>query len=499
MFHFNLTKLVLSYNNIYATTSSLLQKANNTFPYLFLELTKALENTNKDLTKLLPQKQRSKRGLVNGLGKVIKFISGNLDQDDLDYIENRLDSLQNNRNQEFKYINKLVTFSNAISNKLTEEINHVNLNMGILKEIVQKDNFQIGILEHYQYILMCLNKLQRIIDIFENTISLSFSDVTNVELFSSKDISDINLHLRLIYPEKVLPQTDSHYPYELLKMSKTQVVMLESDMIVVLSVPITDSDQYHLYSIYPVPTVGKIVLVPPEKYYLQGAVSKWVDTPCIKNSKTYICDPYTIRITGCNLTNIVNCEFATVKNNIKLFHSLNNEKIIFFSAESETILQTCPDSQIIKNISGPHLITSNNSCPIASMGITIEPKPTDIIYKIPSFVIQGEFKLTQQIDFHHSHLDAKKLKLDLQPITPQNYYFQNIRGLDIIIGIIILSVLLLLFRNQIYTFVLSIKRKIILVPEDSNSNPRGEESCSLTTHVCLQAKSGSVPNSEYKF
>lgn len=133
------------------------------------------------------------------------------------------------------------------------------------------------------------------------------------------------------------------------------------------------------------------------------------------------------------------------------------------------------------------------------MGITIEPKPTDIIYKIPSFVIQGEFKLTQQIDFHHSHLDAKKLKLDLQPITPQNYYFQNIRGLDIIIGIIILSVLLLLFRKQIYTFVLSIKRKIILVPEDSNSNPRGEESCSLTTHVCLQAKSGSVPNSEYKF
>lgn len=502
MFHFNLTELVSSYNNIYATTSSLLHKANNTFPYLFLELTKSLENTNKNLNKLLPQKQRMKRGLINGLGKIIKFVSGNLDQNDLDYIQTQLDSLKNNRNQEFQYINKLITFSNTISNKLSDEMNHVNLNMGILKEVIQKDDFQIGILEHYQYILMCLSKLQRIIDTFENTISLSFSDVTNVELFSTKDIEDINLHLRLTYPERAIVQTDSHYPYELLKTTKTQVVMLDSDMIVVLSVPITDGDQYHLYAIYPVPTVDKIVLVPPEKYHLQGAVSKWSDAPCVKNTRVYICNTNNIRITGCNLTNTVNCEFATVQNDVKLFQLLSDEKIIFFSTKSETLLQICTDSQNVKRISGPQLITSNTSCPISTMGITLEPKPTNIVCKMPSFLIQSELKITQQIHFHHTHLDPDKLKFDIQPIMPPIDLLQHMRGFDIIFCVIIfciLFLLLILFRKRMYSLIVDIKNKLIKAPEDSSLHLRGEELCSLDNPVIGHAVSSQNTSPEYGF
>ena len=38
----------------------------------------------QDLQKIAPQHGRTKRGLVNGLGKAIKFIFGNPDADDLD-------------------------------------------------------------------------------------------------------------------------------------------------------------------------------------------------------------------------------------------------------------------------------------------------------------------------------------------------------------------------------------------------------------------------------
>ncbi len=56
-----------------------------------------LKEAEKELSKLLPTRNRNKRGLVNGLGKIIKFISGNLDQEDYDTLEAQITALQSDR------------------------------------------------------------------------------------------------------------------------------------------------------------------------------------------------------------------------------------------------------------------------------------------------------------------------------------------------------------------------------------------------------------------
>lgn len=237
-------------------------------------------------------------------------------------------------------------------------------------------------------------------------------------MFSQEDLNSVVKHLRSIYPMKSIIHTDPNHLFENLKFTKTQVIMLNSEMIVILSVPITDAKDYQLYEIHSVPTINNTILVPSEKYYLQGLLPKWSSFPCIKGTQYYVC--INVRVRKCNLTTPIGCDFAIVKNKVKLFELLNNEHILFFSEDLEMVLQTCPGFQKTLHISGPHIVYTNDSCSISTMGIMLEPKPTKFLFQFPFLFIQKEPILKHEIHFQTSHLDANKLKLDLQPLIPKH-------------------------------------------------------------------------------
>lgn len=488
MFHFDITNLEESYNIIENTAANLIQDSNNTFPFLFFELSKLLKNTKDDLSKLLPTQNRNKRGLINGLGSIIKFISGNLDQDDYDKLEEQIKTLQIDHSNEIQHVNKLVSFSNSISQKFYNEMNHLNLNLGIIQDLLSKQEFQLNILEHYQYIIICLKRFAKIVQTLENTITLSFNDMTNVELFSQQDIINIIKHLHVIYPNKAIVHTDPYHIYENLKFTKTQVVMLDKGLVVILSVPTTDGSNYHLYSVTPVPTINNIVLIPSERYYLQGSTSKWSTHSCVKGTTTYVCVHYNIRTTLCNLTKTVNCDFAKVTNDIKLFQLLNNANILFFSTQKEVILQTCENNQASVQLQGPHLVYSNLSCSLSSMEITLEPKPTSCIKNFPLLYIHNEPIVKQQIKFHFSHLDVNKLKLDLTPIVPTRTVWKQLNVFNLSSLILIICVLCYVFRKpiskqiQIIWYRFRPKR----VTEDINFELGVEELCNLPQAAATQ-------------
>lgn len=74
-----------------------------------------------------PQKQKkiTKRGLINGLGSVIKFIAGNPDNDDLEFIKGNLDNLEKEHDQEMARVNKLT----SINQRLTQLIQNTTRNL----------------------------------------------------------------------------------------------------------------------------------------------------------------------------------------------------------------------------------------------------------------------------------------------------------------------------------------------------------------------------------
>lgn len=125
---------------------------------------------------------------------------------------------------------------------------------------------------------------------------------------------------------------------------------------VILSIPVTNNNIYQLYTVYPVPTTDNVILVPSERYYLQGSIPVWSSVSCAKGIQYYICIDHSRHATTCNLTKSSGCDFASVKNNARIFQLLNNEHILFFSTSTEMLVQTCPGAQNILQISGPHIV-----------------------------------------------------------------------------------------------------------------------------------------------
>ena len=94
------------YDNVIAKISTLLDyletqqnntQVNSLIPYYEISQLKTnLKNTQKQVStiKLLLPTSREKRGLINGLGTVFKFLFGTLDDDDYQTLNSKLDSLE---------------------------------------------------------------------------------------------------------------------------------------------------------------------------------------------------------------------------------------------------------------------------------------------------------------------------------------------------------------------------------------------------------------------
>lgn len=100
------------------TINSSLTKTNPETSSLLDSITKNYEILNVKISNLKPH-FRGKRGLINVLGKGLKYIAGSMDSDDEAQINNALNSMKTQ-------VNNLTTFNNLISNQIKNITNHIN-------------------------------------------------------------------------------------------------------------------------------------------------------------------------------------------------------------------------------------------------------------------------------------------------------------------------------------------------------------------------------------
>ncbi len=141
-------------------------------------------------------------------------------------------------------------------------MNHINLNMGLIQQILSKQDFKVDLLEQYQYTTMCLRRFLKILRTLENTISLSFHDITNVSCSPMKTLPMYMNHLYAVYPVKSIVHSDPYHVFENLKFTKSQVVIIDQGLVVILSVPTTDGINITCTQSQPVPTINNVVLIP---------------------------------------------------------------------------------------------------------------------------------------------------------------------------------------------------------------------------------------------
>lgn len=144
------------------------RRFNRTIAILGKEATPQTKNTLKTLENKLQQvnvrikvvlpSNRSKRRLLDGLGTVVKAISGNMDAEDQKRLDNQLKNIENNKqiikdsidtqiivnNNLFETIENITKFINT---EQTEIENYFNKAQNLIYKEIEKENVELNMIE----------------------------------------------------------------------------------------------------------------------------------------------------------------------------------------------------------------------------------------------------------------------------------------------------------------------------------------------------------------
>lgn len=248
------------------------------------------------------QRKRIKRGLINGLGSIIKFITGNPDNDDLKLINTQTNTLTKNTNSLFKQQESFTVFANDINNRLNSTVKQFNLNLMFIK--LTLNHLEKG-LSDLTYTIIYLNQIEQLSNFLSKlilTISLSRSNIVNNEFFDVEEIHKIESQLKTLYHEDQLLSAIDH-PYELLEHSNIITYVQNNVLKIILKIPILKRETHSLYQIFAVPRTDGTMLLTPAEFYSN---ENWFSKCNIHKHNNYVCTDQ--KMTQCNLsTQLTSC------------------------------------------------------------------------------------------------------------------------------------------------------------------------------------------------
>ena len=407
---------------------------------LFNQLWMNCREIEKTINKLMHY--RSKRALANVLGRTIRFITGNLDDEDLQSINQNLEKLFSNQEQISSKVQKFTTFANHFTKQYDTEFRQLRSQINTTAHLLSKLEKENDIVLLIQNEIFFSEKLLESVKMIERTITLAFNGITNLELFTYENLRKLYDYLNSTYEQTQLIKLDSLHPFKMLEFTKFHIIFANNTLAFILKLPILCRQTYKYYQIYPIPNKYNQILIPETTYYLtRGNQEIWMDTPCNQIEEVTFCDqPPKL---GCKLLANPRCTYAQTKNKYQLQAPLRDGTILISSNHPQDIIENCRSETNKKTLTGSHIILS--TCEII-IGDTVYPaETTNLSLNIPS-VDTVEKPTHQLITLRSEHLkDFKQLRKDLEDINDDtttlqkltNYGHYSITTLLLILAIII--------------------------------------------------------------
>ncbi|XP_063891526.1 uncharacterized protein LOC135117073 [Helicoverpa armigera] len=399
----------------------------------------------RDLTvekyqQLIPSK-RSKRGLINPLGSIIKIVTGNLDHDDALKYDNLISKL----NQGQITISKRLTlvskmFDSFINATETIEQNTINFHNRLTKiETLIKD------LTAQQNSWIFLTYLTGLFNVFMSnfrTIFIRLSEIETALALSRVSIlhqsivnsSELLYHLKLIseYESLIYPPAEAN----LLKIEEIICVksFIKSNQITfIMEIPLTDNVTYNYYKIYSLPifhdTENKTLAIFPKYPYLLAKENRYspIAIPCrpFSAGARFLCTadnriPFYEPTCVEQLMNFENdltlCKQHPIEIEQVRVQQVANNNWILYSEEKTTLTERCKDETSRQLVFGTYLMTIEEPCEVEIHGIHINHRifiESDVVKRVPIIALpqlrtNAQLSSTRALDMKGINLDEVK-------------------------------------------------------------------------------------------
>lgn len=323
-----------------------------------------LRELNHKLQSLLP-KFRNKRGLFDGLGTVIKSITGNLDANDAIELNKQIDTILKNEDSMAKEINQQTKLNKQMIERFENITKHINYQQKVmvdylnhtqeqLKNKINSEDLTIRYMQFLNQINFNIDLLNSHLSSIAEAVIFAKFNIIPKQILNQNELSEIHL---IFQKQNVTIKSDEHI-YELLEL---QAYYNDTNIIFNIQIPVIPDDIYTLFHIIPLPTRGNKV-IPAKPYLIMNPYNiQYLDKKCPYIEKTYYCQT-TINIEATNnsrcIGNLLNnkpahCELNDKENFIEIFQPEPNY-IILINVPETIIITTCGPKR--QKISGTALI-----------------------------------------------------------------------------------------------------------------------------------------------
>lgn len=210
-------------------------------------LTFAEEKVENKLLEILPQRQRVKRGLINGLGSIFKSITGNLDATDDERYENLIRELQQNQIKLASNIKNQNSLSIDLIDKFNKTIQQISHNEKLLEMRINQVSDRMLHKETTLFIKDIMNQIitmyemiNSILQDIENSISFLKLQIMHPSIIKTKDLFNELKRLRKQIKKNQFPfelTLDNILLFE--KIIKIDGYILNNKITYILYIPIT--------------------------------------------------------------------------------------------------------------------------------------------------------------------------------------------------------------------------------------------------------------------
>ncbi|XP_037049633.1 uncharacterized protein LOC119083924 [Bradysia coprophila] len=438
----------------------------------FLEVAiPSLEQKQVNLHSLLNHK-RTKRGIFNGGGTILKWILGVADSDDLDSIHEAIDHVEKDDDDVLNLMQEQIhvirttmgNFGESIASLKVHE-STLNANIDQLNDFLandsmykQRNDISIKLLSYLNSVTYLVNELNEQLDVVVDAILFAKSNAIHPKIISpTKFIDELNSKTKSLENGKTFPlPLESYYAFKLLEISKISCSYYKERLVFIIETPICDSIIFNLYRSLPLPVIN-----PESKSYLYIEPSfpfillsnnkmQYKQLKDLKRcqkitEEDYLCESHTVYSTlenpSCEsalLTTLAgkipnSCKTSKLHGTIYIWHELKFNQWLFAMSERDRLTIICKERTYDEPVSGTGILTLNEKCTGYSKLNKLSPSyklTTEYINIIPSFPIIDdccEDKVNETIPpIHLNQIHVSNIRLDeLRHTTHQLNKFEK--------------------------------------------------------------------------
>lgn len=260
-------------------------------------LSDKLDTASFQLQSLQPN--RVKRGLIDGLGSIIKSITGNLDYSDALKYDNILRNFEKNQNELISEYNHHISLSKDWMNRHTQIINLLVDNQELINKTL------ISLLDknvHAEYTMLKYAKFSQMLSILTNNVNDLLDDLKRIEnilaftgassthhsMLRVDTLSSMIVKIKKLYNKPEILDLELREYYKIIRPGS---YYSENKIVFIFGLPIISPTSFTLYKLAIVPNKNNQILIPSHPYIATNEhVHVYIEAECPKYKDRYLCE-----------------------------------------------------------------------------------------------------------------------------------------------------------------------------------------------------------------